>query len=76
MLERRRKNAITSASGADRAAAAGVRRAEHERAHAVRVAQRQLLRDHAAEREAVDVRALEADAVEHATASSAIASVV
>ena len=45
--------------GRDRARAAGMRRAEHERAHASRMAQRELLRDHAAERDAVDVRALD-----------------
>ena len=66
IAERRLKNAITSASGRHRAATAGVRRAQHERLDAVRMAQRQALRDHAAEREAVDVRAIEADAVEDA----------
>ena len=44
---------------------AGVRRAEDERAHAPRVAQRELLGDHAAEREAVHVRPLDAGGVEH-----------
>ena len=52
--------------GPDRVATAGVRRAEHERLDAVRMAQREALRDHAAQREAVDVRAIEADAVEDA----------
>ena len=68
---------MTSASARTRAAAAGLGRAQHERPDAVRMAERELLRDHAAEREAVDVRAIEADAVEDAdAASSAMASVV
>jgi len=47
-----------------RAGPARVRRPEHDRAHPLTVAQCQLLGDHAAERESVHVRALDAGGVE------------
>ena len=47
-----------------RARAARVRRSQHDRAHPVGVPERQLLRDHPAQREAVHVRLVDAGGVE------------
>ena len=52
--------------GEDRRRAAGHRAAEHERAHALRGAQHELLGDHPAERHAEDVRRRDAEVVEEA----------